>query len=37
MGSDNIHHKRKQGSLERRHKKKKVLPSILVVCEGEKT
>jgi hypothetical protein len=37
MGSDNLHHKAKQTKLTRREKRKKVLPYILIVCEGEKT
>lgn len=37
MGTDNLHHKRKDKELERKRKRKKVLPYILIVCEGART
>jgi hypothetical protein len=37
MGTDNLHHIRKESGLSRKAKKKPILPFILIVCEGEKT
>lgn len=37
MGTDDFHKKRKQSKIVRESKNKKVLPFILIVCEGEKT
>lgn len=37
MGTDNIHHIRKEKKLQRAKKSKECLPYILIVCEGEKT
>lgn len=37
MGSDNLFYKRKTGKLVRSIKSKKVLPYILIVCEGTET
>lgn len=37
MGTDNLHHKRKQNNLTRKKKGKNILPFILIVCEGEQT
>jgi len=38
MGSDNIHHRKKQGGLTRKSRQvREYKNSILIVCEGEKT
>lgn len=38
MGTDNVYHNKRKGSLARKSKKiKKYKNSILIVCEGEQT